>query len=388
VGSRSHSINDKYSIKEITNLNDFRDLMTIWDSLAERQGAYMPFLCFEWFKLWLDHFLKNNRLLILLLYKENEIVTIAPFLISEERFKGINVRKIDLIGNAYSPIRYFLFSEFNNEEKMKNISYIFEFFSEIYRNWDILDFYSIPEENDCFDILKMAIKQTGLKHLEYFCFGDCYLDNIEYSGDEYFTNLPKKIRKDVSYCQRLLQKMGNFEFKLINNGDLIHHHMDLYYEVYSKSWQQKEGIGPTFHRDLAKMAARNGWLRLGFLFLNNYPISSQFWISCNDTAFIMKTVYDQDYKKFSPGKILTAEMMKYVIDIDKVKTVDYLQGDESYKQDWMPGKRERKGILFYNNNMKGNYLAVLNNRILPLFNKYKSLKKIKGIIVNQSGRNP
>ena len=133
----------------------------------------------------------------------------------------------------------------------------------------------------------------------------------------------------------------------------------------------------------AKMAAEKGWLRLSFLFLNDVPISSQFWIICNKTGFILKTVYDQEYKKFSPGKILTAEMIKYAIDIDKIETLDYVHGDEPYKEDWTPKRRERKGIRIYNNTLKGRYLNLLDNKILPIVNKNKQLKKAKQIIANR-----
>jgi hypothetical protein len=53
--------------------------------------------------------------------------------------------------------------------------------------------------------------------------------------------------------------MGRCEFRLIRNGENIDDYMDIYYMVYSKSWQKKEGIGPNFHRDLAKIAVKN-WL--------------------------------------------------------------------------------------------------------------------------------
>ena len=69
----SNLINDGYFIKEITNLSDFEKLKTVWDNLAYKQGAFMPFLCFDWFKIWLEHFLRDNKLFILLLYKEPEI---------------------------------------------------------------------------------------------------------------------------------------------------------------------------------------------------------------------------------------------------------------------------------------------------------------------------
>ena len=375
--NKNHSLNDNYLIKKITDLNEFEKLRTIWDNLAKKQSAYMPFLCFDWFKIWLEHFLKNNRLLILLLYRKDELVTIAPCLIKEEIFKGITARKIELIGNVYSPIRYFVFSELNDEEKIRSLSFIFQFLSKNYRNWDILDFNGIPEENNSFDVLKIAIKQEGLKYIDFDCYGDWYLDGIEYSGDEYFNRLPDKIKKDVSYCKRRLLKLGKYEFKLIKSDVEIDNYMDLYYEVYSKSWQEKEGVGPNFHRDLAKIAARNGWLRLGFLYFGGSPIASQFWISCNGCAFILKTVYDQDHKKYSPGKILTSEMVKFVIDIDKVKTIDYVQGDETYKQEWTPKRRERKNVLIFNNNLKGQYLAFVINKVQPALNKNKYLRSAK-----------
>jgi hypothetical protein len=212
------------------------------------------------------------------------------------------------------------------------------------------------------------------------------LDEISCTGDDYVAKLPKKIVKDIQYCRRRLEKSGQCEFKVITGNDLVDHYMDLYYGVYAKSWQKQEAIGPNFHRDLAKLCGPKGWLRLGFLFFNGLPIASQFWITSNGASYILKTVYDQDYKQHSPGKILTSLMMKYAIDEDGVKVVDYVQGDEDYKKDWTPKRRERKGLLVFNKTIKGEYLALLANKIQPLFQKYKTLKDTKEFIKTHLGR--
>jgi CelD/BcsL family acetyltransferase involved in cellulose biosynthesis len=371
------SISAEYSVKKVTDLNEFERLRTIWDNLAAKQDGYMAFLCFDWFKVWVDNFLNESKLLILLLYKGDEIVAIAPCFVKKVKYKGINVKKIELIGNVHSPFRFFLFRELGDEERTRGISFFFQFLVEDYKNWDVLDLSGIPEEERCFDVLKMAIEQRRLKYTDFVCYGDWYLDGIECSGDEFFSNLPQKIRKDVVYCRRRLENMGNFEFKLVTDGDMIDHYMDHYYGVYGKSWQEREGIGPNFHRDLAKTAAGKGWLRLGFLYFGGSPIASQYWLSCNHYAFILKTVYDQDYKKYSPGKILTSEMVKYVINADKVKTIDYVQGDEPYKQDWTPNRRERKGVEIFNGTLKGKMLAFLMIKVLPAIEKHPYLFSAK-----------
>lgn len=369
-----------YLIKEVTSLTEFWTLRNIWDNLAEKQGPYKIFLSYEWFYIWLKNFLEENKLLILLIHRENEIIAIAPFLMKRERFKGVFVKKIELIGNVYSPFRYFLIKEENNKEKGEILLFLFNFLSKKVKEWDIIDLSAIPEENNWFNLVITTIEEKGLNYLEYFCFGDWYLDEINFSGDEYFNNLPKKIKKDILYCKRRLEKMGKCEFRLIRNGNNIEDYMDLYYQVYSKSWQKRESVGPNFHRELAKIAINNDWLRLGFLLFEDSPIASQFWVSDNGVAYILKTVYDQEYKKFSPGKILTSEMIKYAIDVDGVKALDYVQGDEAYKEDWTPKRRGRLGVLIFNNNIKGKYLGFLNKNILPAVEKNKHLRKAKQIV--------
>jgi CelD/BcsL family acetyltransferase involved in cellulose biosynthesis len=195
-------------------------------------------------------------------------------------------------------------------------------------------------------------------------------------------NLPNKVRKDILYCKRRLQNMGNLNFKLIIDRESVDYYMNLYYEVYSRSWQKNERIGPNFHRDFAQIASKQNWLRLGFLMFNDCPISSQFWILSNGTAFILKTTYDQNYKKYSPGKVLTMEMIRHIITGDNVRVIDYIHGDEPYKQDWTPKRRERKGLHLYNNNLKGRYLTFLNNGVLPILNKHKYLKRAKEAVAN------
>lgn len=40
--------------------------------------------------------------------------------------------------------------------------------------------------------------------------------------------------------------------------------------------------------------------------------------------------------------------MEHVIDVDRVREVDYLTGDDAYKKDWMSHRRERWGIIAMN----------------------------------------
>jgi CelD/BcsL family acetyltransferase involved in cellulose biosynthesis len=59
---------------------------------------------------------------------------------------------------------------------------------------------------------------------------------------------------------------------------------------------------------------------------------------------IFKLAYDERFAQLSAGSVLTSQLMRQVIDVDRVAVVDYLTGDDAYKRDWMSHRRERVGV--------------------------------------------
>lgn len=377
IDQASIPLNNNFSVKVVSRQDDLANLRDDWNKLASKQGSYMPFLCFDWFQLWIEHFLDNHQLFILLFYEDDNLETIAPFMMKKGKFKGANVRRIELIGNVYSPVRYFLFGVGDDRERVKNLSLIFQFLLRSYKDWDIMDLYPIPEENNNCGVLNESLDKSSLKTWEYVCFGDWYLDGINYSSDTYFANLSRKQRKNIRQCRNRTEKYGKVVFKMVTKRDEAEAYMKMYFRVYAKSWKRREGFGPGFYMDLTKHLANKDWLRLGFVLVDDVPIVAGIAVVCNGVAYFEKTAYDEDYEKLGAGSIWFAEMIKYVIDVDNVSVIDFLRGDEEYKKRWMPKRRERKGVLIFNNNLKGNYLSFLIRHIAPGFDRNRRLREIK-----------
>ena len=57
-----------------------------------------------------------------------------------------------------------------------------------------------------------------------------------------------------------------------------------------------------------------------------------------------------------------AHMLRHVIDEDRVEVVDFLQGDDPYKQDWMSHRRERWGVLAMNPRRARGLLGIARHR--------------------------
>jgi predicted N-acyltransferase len=366
-----------YSIKEIQKLDDFEKLKTIWDSFAEKQVEYGYFLNHDWFKLWFEHFLKNNRLHILLLSEANQVVAIAPFFRIKEKYKIFYTSKILLIGNAYSPIRNILFNESNYILKKDYLKYILNYLMSEPNVWDIMELYPLKEDDEEYMILKDVIKEQGYFNDEENYAENRFDNNFPCSFDEYLKQRSKQFRKQLRRLRNKLEQLGEIEIKIVKDACDIDEGMNAYYEVYSKSWKKREEIGPTFHRDLAKMAAQSDNLRLGLLFLNNRPIATEYCVIYKKRAHFLKSAYDEEYSFYSPGNIIYYEMIKYLIENDGVRGIDLGYGNEEYKKSLASQKRNLKKLIIFRKNMKGYFIAMLVIKLFPILNRYSIINKIK-----------
>lgn len=70
----------------------------------------------------------------------------------------------------------------------------------------------------------------------------------------------------------------------------------------------------------------------------------------------------QGQEKLSAGSVLSAELMRHVMDVDRVREVDFLSGDDAYKADWMAHRRERIGLVAFDQRHWRGWLAALRHR--------------------------
>lgn len=378
--SEIHKIDEVYSIKVVRNFNDLYELKGTWDTLAKMQKSYQPWLMLDWFNLFIEHFSNGSQLTILLLYMKTQLVTIAPFVLKRENYKGIvTINKIELLGNHYSPICNFILSELDDHLRRKWLAHILSFFSTKYRHWSIIDIDSIPNEDSCFDILKDSVGKAGFNYREYFCFSNVYIDGITYSGEQYIKNRSRNTRQQVAKKQRRLEKMGGLTFEIGTFYDKFDYYMDQYYSIRRNSWKAPEA-DVAFHKAFWRMAAKKRWLRCAFLFHKGSAIASLLCLVYEHTAYLLETNYDLTFSKLSPGHILHAELAKYLINVDNVTEMDTMRGAETYKKSWFPQERDRRGLTIFNKDAKGMFLSFLTTSIMPLFERNQHLMSAKDVL--------
>jgi hypothetical protein len=163
------------------------------------------------------------------------------------------------------------------------------------------------------------------------------------SSADYMAARPAKLRNTIKRKARKLEREHGYQIHLFT-GEEVPPAMSDYYTVYNASWKVNEQYLDFLDGMVAGFSKR-GWLRLGVLYVEQQPVAAQLWFVAHGKASIFRLSYDKVWKSYSPGSILTRFMMSHVIDKDKVEEVDFLTGNDAYKQDWMSERRQRFALV-------------------------------------------
>jgi hypothetical protein len=112
------------------------------------------------------------------------------------------------------------------------------------------------------------------------------------------------------------------------------------------------GIGAGFS-DTAEMrrrlavCAKNHWMRGYILYAGGQAIT--FWLGThfNNTFLLDYTGYSAAYAKFSPGLVLFVKMIENLYSVGAINSIDFGEGDASYKQRFGDTSSPESDIIFY-----------------------------------------
>lgn len=228
----------------------------------------------------------------------------------------------------------------------------------------------IAEDDRNLQSLQQAMESNEFTCHRYFRFYNWIHRTEGESFADYMAARPSRVRNTVNRKSRKLEREHGYRIRLFTDRDLDQALAD-YRTVYNASWKANEVFEP-FVYGLAQRFSQYGWLRLAILYIEEQPAAAQFWFVAHGKASIFKLAYDEAWKQYSPGSILIAYLMQYVIDTDKVDEIDFLTGNDAYKQDWMSERRQRWRLSCIDNTPRK---AKGISPVSALWEVLKSLKK-------------
>ena len=357
----------RYTVDVVDTYETFMSLKVDWDKCCARDGYSSIFLTHEWFENFVHEVMSDAaEFAIFLVRRDQEICAIFPIMSDTMTILGSQAECRRFLTNFYSPVAKPIWGTDKREERQEVARVFIEYMVNETRPWDVLDFNLLPEETGDREILEKALADMDVPSTGYSDSANWIQPTADLSADEYArTILSSRVRNTIKRRMKRAEAQGSVECLLFTSIDDVTAHIDDYYAVYKRSWKRPEPYA-NFHRRLAeKMAARDKTI-LGVIYFKERPVAAQIWLVHENIASILKLCYDDAYKEFSFGTLLTFRLMSYVIDERNVELVDYLTGDDTYKKDWMSVRRERRGVLGFNpKSRRGALFAFVEGKVKP-----------------------
>lgn len=197
----------------------------------------------------------------------------------------------------------------------------------------------VAEDDSNINSLQHSMQARGFSCERMFRFYNWIYTVQGQTYADYMAERPARLRNTISRKQRKLEREHGYQIRLFS-GEQVPHRMSDYYAVFNASWKPNEQyVG--FLDGIVAGFSRQGWSRLAVLYVNDTPVAAQLWFVAHGKASIFRLSYDKAWKAYSPGSILTSFMMEHVIDSCRVEEIDFLTGNDAYKQDWMSERRTR-----------------------------------------------
>ena len=202
---------------------------------------------------------------------------------------------------------------------------------------------AIPAEWPGLAAFAAGLREAGLTVQRFQHFANWHEELNGRSWDAYLAARPGALR---STLRRQGRKTG-FAFEVATEpGDALETVIAAYEAIYAQSWKTPEPL-PAFNPTLMRNLAQAGLLRLGLLRDGARPVAAQLWALRADRhhATVLKLAHDERDRAASPGSLLTAAMLRRLIDDEGIASFDFGRGDDAYKRLWTSERRQRVGLL-------------------------------------------
>lgn len=366
------------NIELIDNYKDFLAAGKFWNRLLEKSSSNNVFLTFEWLDCWWQAYGKEKKLNILLVKEADAVMAIAALMSENALRAGLPVKIISFIYNDNASRADFILSERPRE----CLGAVINWLESNKNRWDVIELQNIAEGSPSYEILKTILGEIGFPFAIKDGLRSPFVP-VNTGWEAYFASRSRNFRKNLRHLNNRISKEGVYTVEEINDADKNRKAPESIFAISAKSWKArcKRDISAReedrkFYKSLYEAAAKNGWLKLWILKLNETAICYEYHLKYDSKVYSLRSDFDERYKNISPGTYLSCQIMKSYFG-DSVREYDFCGHDDGYKKNWASLARRHYTFVIYNNSVFGRMLCLLDYKFMYRLKIF--LKRIKFI---------
>ena len=344
--------------------SELQSLASDWKNLFHTAECDNVFLSFEWLSQWSAHFGGNCRLFVIAIRESSgNMVAVAPLYISKA-WGPLSLRRLGLLGDRFvgSDHLGLLVTKAYMSEALESIyKCIFEHQNE----WDFIEFASASPDSTALSQLQNRLLDAGKMKTHRTASSVCPYFQLPHTTEEYWSSLRPKLRKNLRYQTRTLEREGQLNFVAIEDPsemtgafeDLLRLHQ-LRSERRGRHSTFLDAKLTSFHRAALQGMSKEGAARIFFFELSGKRIAALYGFSAGRKFCYYQSGADPTYSRFGVGTLLISAVIEWAIRNGHTE-FDFLRGDEPYKQLWATGSTQLQDVSFFDSRLKSRFAQSL-----------------------------
>ncbi len=311
-----------------------------WSELFEAAGSPNPFLSWEWQHTWWRNFAQRRGLWIL--EARDHGGHLLGLLALCERVSLGGARRFTLMGSGVGGADALDVLVRPGFGPAVRAAFAQAIASSLKRS-HILDLEDLPCNTETIPALRAALIPRGVKcavEPRFKCPGFAVRGTFA-------AHLAGMRRREICLRRcRWFKRQAGFRIEVAERPEEVPEAIEDFLRLHHLRWDPQggsdgipRGVTESFHRDVARLLAERGWLRLYRLFVGERSVAAVYGIEVGGRFYYYQSGRDPAWAPRSPGLVLVARTVEDAY-ARGLTDYDFLRGSEPYKLDWAGNRRE------------------------------------------------
>ncbi len=330
----------KLRIKKITKPNI--NFWNSFDKLVHENCELNVHLNSIWLSNYIKYYLEaSSSVYILAAYQDSNLVGCLPLqAVQQKATRFYNYTELRILG--FGPTDFFDIPTTASNKAEITRTLVRTLKKD--KSWDKIILTSVPEKSENLKCFLKALKKEKLRFTLDNPNGFAFTKTVG-DWDSFFENKFKSKNKDLAKSERRVARKG-YKLKFTTYRENVYSKLLENLDLYA---QRRESLGQfntyetenlnQFLRNIIESFEEKEWVELTTLEANGDVLAFQLdWIK-NKTRYHWNHAYNEDYKRYSPGKLILKELLKKSFDDPGIDYCNHMRGLSGYKEKFTEEKQ-------------------------------------------------
>lgn len=354
-------------LKKITDYDEFLGLRHDWDALSEHAPEDLRvFLRHAWFDACWPWATSTGEPLVLAISRNEKPLAFIPLLTLRRKRNGLNLRELEFLA---VPDTQFGGIVVHPDLAATACDTFADWLTNQRTGWDHLRLRNLREDDPVSRTLRRSLRSAGLPVDDA---GTARNHRIDLAGtwEDYYGTRSRRLKKGNNLVANRLRRAGTVSIHHLAGEKVTDQALEAVREVSATSWKRNTGLtldatGPgAFLERLAAHNARERWLSVWMLTLDERVIATELQLQANGRIYALRADYRGDSVDLSPGTYLNWKILEALFG-EGLATYFMGPGDNTYKFRWTEDYSTLTQVRAWNRTPRGRLYAFLELRLKP-----------------------